>query len=143
MCGWPVPEDLHTVSWKGTVALTRKRRSVADHRVFVIGDAASYVEPFTGEGIAWALESAACLAPLVVKGARCWDPSLIWHWQHIYRRTVGRRQRPTRYVAAVLRNAPAAMAASNLLHAVPGLIRPLMNAVNGGRAREDCYGCDH
>ena len=143
MSGWPVPRDLHEISWKGTVALTRRRKNVAENRLFVIGDAASYVEPFTGEGIAWALESAIKLAPLVVRGARRWDASLIWHWQHIYRRTVVRRQRPTRYVAAILHNAPAAIVAANLLNAVPALIRPLVSAVHGDTTREGNHACHH
>lgn len=43
--------------WKGTPTLTRHRRTVAAGRVLCIGDAAAYVEPFTGEGMTWALES--------------------------------------------------------------------------------------
>jgi flavin-dependent dehydrogenase len=42
------------VAWRGTAALTR-RRGVARGVVACAGDAAGYVEPFTGEGISWAL----------------------------------------------------------------------------------------
>ena len=44
--------------WRGTPPLTRRAPSLAAERVFVLGDAAGYVEPFTGEGMAWALASA-------------------------------------------------------------------------------------
>lgn len=43
----------------GAPALRRKRVCVeAEGRVFVVGDASGYVEPFTGEGMSWALSSA-------------------------------------------------------------------------------------
>jgi flavin-dependent dehydrogenase len=40
--------------WRGTPALTRSG-DVGGERLFRLGDAAGYVEPFTGEGIGWAL----------------------------------------------------------------------------------------
>jgi flavin-dependent dehydrogenase len=41
--------------------------------LFVIGDAAGYVEPFTGEGMAWALAAADGLAPLAARAVGAWD----------------------------------------------------------------------
>ncbi len=44
---------------RGVPELTRTRASVeAGGRVFLVGDACGYVEPFTGEGMSWALEGA-------------------------------------------------------------------------------------
>lgn len=43
--------------WKGTPLLTRTRPRVEGPRILVAGDAASYAEPFTGEGMTWAMES--------------------------------------------------------------------------------------
>jgi 2-polyprenyl-6-methoxyphenol hydroxylase-like FAD-dependent oxidoreductase len=60
--GWPAPPALAEEPWKGTPALTRRARRLAGHRCFVVGDAAGYVEPFTGEGMAWAVMSAAAVA---------------------------------------------------------------------------------
>jgi menaquinone-9 beta-reductase len=57
--------NLEQLTWQGTPALTRKRSGFSAPRLFVIGDAASYAEPFTGEGIAWALLSATAVAPIV------------------------------------------------------------------------------
>ena len=62
--GWPSPPGWATLPWKGTPALTRQSTKVADERLFLVGDAAGYVEPFTGEGMAWAIMSAAGLAPI-------------------------------------------------------------------------------
>ncbi|NRA57686.1 MAG: FAD-dependent monooxygenase [Phycisphaerales bacterium] len=41
-------------AWRGTPALTRSRRA-QDGRILRVGDAAGYVEPFTGEGMSWAM----------------------------------------------------------------------------------------
>ncbi|MCA9289809.1 MAG: FAD-dependent monooxygenase, partial [Phycisphaerales bacterium] len=43
--------------WFGAPPLARRRPCLATSRVLVIGDAAGYVEPFTGEGMAWALDA--------------------------------------------------------------------------------------
>jgi flavin-dependent dehydrogenase len=45
----------------GAPGLTRRRAAIEDDaRVFLIGDAAGYIEPFTGEGMTWAITDA-CL----------------------------------------------------------------------------------
>ena len=54
--GFPAVSAFGEAEWRGTVALTRTTRPVAADRVFLIGDATGYVEPFTGEGMAWALD---------------------------------------------------------------------------------------
>ena len=51
--------DLGVHQYAGVPALRRSRERVeAGGRVFVVGDAAAYLEPFTGEGMSWALSSA-------------------------------------------------------------------------------------
>ncbi|MEX0876742.1 MAG: NAD(P)/FAD-dependent oxidoreductase [Phycisphaerales bacterium] len=48
---------------RGAPALTRARERIeAGGRVFLIGDATGYVEPFTGEGMSWSLEDAVRVA---------------------------------------------------------------------------------
>jgi menaquinone-9 beta-reductase len=63
-CGFPCPEGLEAKSFRGTPALTRRRARVAAEGLFVLGDAAAYIEPFTGEGMAWAMQEALLLVPL-------------------------------------------------------------------------------
>lgn len=48
---------LQGVKVHGTPLLTRRRSSVASGNVLLAGDAAGYVEPFTGEGMTWALRT--------------------------------------------------------------------------------------
>jgi len=90
-------------SWRGTAPLTR-RRALGAHRLLVVGDAGGYVEPFTGEGIAWALLSANALAALLNEQTmRRWDPHLEWRWQKAHHRLMGSRQRQCRLLSQMLR----------------------------------------
>ena len=66
----PIPPLLNDADWHGTGRLTQHRRQVVSERSFFIGDAAGYVEPFTGEGIAWALASGRAVAPIVLEFVR-------------------------------------------------------------------------
>ncbi len=101
--GWPAPAGFQDLSWRGTPPLTRQAQTVGADRLFVIGDAAGYVEPFTGEGMAWALASGIAVAPLAAAGAKQWRPQLIRQWAALHRRVVTRRQTVCRTAAAVLR----------------------------------------
>lgn len=89
--------------WIGTPPLSRRTRPLADDRVFLVGDAAGYVEPFTGEGMGWALASAMALKPIVVQAAECWNPQLTTQWESTYERIAGRRQGICRVLAAILK----------------------------------------
>lgn len=51
--------------WKGTPLLTRWVAGPRRQGVFRIGDAAGYVEPFTGEGMGWAMGAALAVVPFV------------------------------------------------------------------------------
>ena len=68
--------------WHGTPPLTSRPGRVAAERLFVIGDASGYVEPFSGEGMATALETALAVAPLADRSsARSGSPSLVDRWE--------------------------------------------------------------
>jgi flavin-dependent dehydrogenase len=97
------PAGLATATLRGTPPLTSHPRTVASERVFLIGDAAGYVEPFTGEGMAAALESAVAVTPLVAKATRAWSPQLATAWQTVHRDAVRNRQRTCEMLAWILR----------------------------------------
>lgn len=62
--GLELDHDLHLSTTPGAPSLMRRRSSVeAEGRIFVLGDAAGYVEPFTGEGMTWAIRSALDVVP--------------------------------------------------------------------------------
>ena len=128
--GWPVVPGLAELPWKGTPALTRRPVAVAGPRWFAVGDAAGYVEPFTGEGMAWAVASAAAVAPLAARAAAGWDDRFAREWQTAHARLVGRRQRACRLVARGLRSPVLTGLAVRVLAAVPILARPAVAALN-------------
>ena len=128
--GWPLPSDMLNSRWRGTPALTRQARRVAGERVFVLGDAAGYVEPFTGEGMAWALAAGVAVAPLVIHAASSWQPDLESAWTAAYRRVVSRRQTACRATAAILRYPLLAGAVVAVLSRVPALAAPFVRHLN-------------
>lgn len=78
--GHPLQGACADLSWMGTGPLTHQLHPAADHRLFVVGDALRYVEPFTGEGMAWALQGAERLAPLLRRALAAWRPEFIAEW---------------------------------------------------------------
>jgi flavin-dependent dehydrogenase len=96
--------DLKDVRWKGTAPLTRHRTKLGSERLLILGDAAGYVEPFTGEGIAWSLTSGQSVAPLARAAIEKWDPGMVRTWQRTYHRVLGRRQRTCRVLSRALRH---------------------------------------
>ncbi len=128
--GWPCPVGVLECAWRGTPWLTRRRKHLGAQRLFLIGDAASYVEPFTGEGIAWALASGAAVAPLAARAARRWDPSFAAQWTAAYARLIQRRQRACRLVSGVLRRTNVTAGIISLLSRMPRLAAPFVRAVN-------------
>ncbi len=128
--GLPLAPLLRSLRWRGTPPLTFRRRGLAREHLFVLGDAGGYVEPFTGEGMAWALAGALALAPLVDAAVKGWDPHLGRRWERTYRRVVGRRQHLCRLVAATLRRPALTAAVITLLRAAPPLAGPAVAAIN-------------
>lgn len=127
-CGAPLPADLDSIAWKGTLPLTRRRTQVAAQRIFVIGDSASYVEPFTGEGIAWALQSACAVVPVVLQAVSLWQPKLIFRWQREYKKLIEQRQSKTKLVTELLRHSEISVAAATIL-SLPFATRMLANVI--------------
>lgn len=130
---WPLPDELETLSWKGTPLLSRRPRRVAVERMLAIGDAAGYVEPFTGEGMAWALAGAVAVAPLLARG---WSPSLMEEWPRVHSRTVRRRQGTAWIAAMTLRYPQLVRLLVGALSVLPGLAAPVvgrLNATNSSR----------
>jgi 2-polyprenyl-6-methoxyphenol hydroxylase-like FAD-dependent oxidoreductase len=134
--GWPQPDGLAFRGWRGTPLLTRRAERLGAERVFAIGDAAGYVEPFTGEGMAWALASAVAVAPLAAAAVRQWELSLIDRWTRSHRRLVGRRQLTCRAAAVVLQRPRLTRLAIGLVKFSPAVAQPIIAMLNAPAARE-------
>jgi menaquinone-9 beta-reductase len=128
--GFPAVPALGTAFWQGTVSLTRRTTRLAGERLFLLGDAAGYIEPFTGEGMAWALASAQAIEPLVLKGIDRWEPSLQQAWPALHGRLVGRRQRLCRTLAVMLRHPRLATVTFELIYRIPPLSSLIVRHVN-------------
>ncbi|HEV3384064.1 MAG TPA: NAD(P)/FAD-dependent oxidoreductase [Gemmata sp.] len=127
---WPLPVRLAELSWKGTPALTRKPAHIAAYRLFAVGDAAGYIEPFTGEGMAWAIISARLVAPIAVRAIDNWNEGQAEEWEALHRRVLGPRQRRCKVVARVLRSPLLRQLAVRSLSLFPYLARPVIASLN-------------
>jgi flavin-dependent dehydrogenase len=125
--GFAAVPGLAAATWRGTAALTRRATCCAAERLFVVGDAAGYVEPFTGEGMAWALASALALAPLAARAALRWQPSQADAWTALYGRVVARRRLACRGAAFVLRHPLLVGTLIRLLAHLPALAAPFLH----------------
>ncbi|MDA8377758.1 MAG: FAD-dependent oxidoreductase [Planctomycetia bacterium] len=132
MCeaGMPVPLGLDKCRWYGAPALTCRRKIIAAPRLFVIGDAAGYVEPFSGEGMAWALASGLGILSLVDQVPDVWRPDLEEQWQRRHHDLVVARQRTCRAVTMLLRHQGLLRMAIRALRLSPALAVPFLWKIN-------------
>jgi flavin-dependent dehydrogenase len=117
---------LDEVEWMGTIPLTRHLSHPAARGIFVIGDAAGYVEPFTGEGMAWAFAGAEAVVPFVKRATVSHERRLEREWLRAYAGGIHREQRWCRVVARVLRMPAIVTPLVLLLRRHPGLARPIL-----------------
>lgn len=128
--GLDLPVDVEELTWRGTARLTRSTAPVASTRILVLGDAAGYVEPFTGEGMGWGLSSAADCVRLVLRGIENWSDDIENNWKHYHRRRVGARQRWCRRSAYLLRKPMVLRSAMRLVNICPWLASPVIRHLN-------------
>lgn len=127
---FPIPNGILDVHWSGTLPITRKTRPVAANRIFLAGDAAGYVEPFTGQGMAIAFQSAAKLVS-VLKNAKKADLIQIEReWSNIYQREIANRHWPAQLISQLSRNPIVTSLAFGLVSCVPGASKGLIKAIN-------------
>jgi menaquinone-9 beta-reductase len=125
----PVP-DLSERVWQATPALTRRPDRIAGDRWFAVGDAAGYVEPFTGEGMAWAMAGAVRVAEIASRGVTNWSDRLIDEWSRSHARIVGRRQWSCRMLSRILRSPRACRWLVSSLAFAPLIAKPIVRILN-------------
>jgi flavin-dependent dehydrogenase len=118
-CGRQLRDRLPRV-WRGTPALTRRRAWIGRGRVICVGDAAGYVEPFTGEGMSWAIEGAVAAASAAPRIISLGDSG---EWDQALASVIGTHQRRCRHVATMLRFPRATMCALRAASRIPALRR--------------------
>jgi 2-polyprenyl-6-methoxyphenol hydroxylase-like FAD-dependent oxidoreductase len=125
-CGLRPLGGIPTTEWRGTPLLTRSSDDVGAERLFRLGDAAGYIEPFTGEGMCWALGAATAVTPLALAAATAWDAALLESWRDYQRTTMRRARRLCRIVAPALRRPWLVDGIVATLSVLPGLAAPIV-----------------
>jgi flavin-dependent dehydrogenase len=128
--GISFPSDLMNSHWRGTPPLTSRPKHVAAERVLLIGDSGGYIEPFTGEGMAFALEAATAIAPLAAEAVQSWRPAIAESWEMLHREMVRDRQRTCQQLAWILRRPWAAFLTVGICRVLPGIAERLIDSTN-------------
>ncbi len=129
--GLPVPENWSRTEWTGTPQLTRESERWAARRLFLVGDAASYVEPFTGEGMSWALAGAVAVTQIAQQAIEHWSDDLIDQWHKAWRKKVRQHQLTCRGLAWLLRRPSMAEKVLYMAQYMPWMVRIIMRRVSG------------
>ena len=128
--GLPASDAVAAANWRGTAKLTQSRATVYGDRLFVVGDAAGYVEPFTGEGMAWAIASGIAVAPLALQSLKVGTTETGPTWAKSRTRLLGGRMWKCRLISQLLRRPKLVKAAAWGLSHAPGLSRPFIRSLN-------------
>ncbi len=135
--GYPAPPEIREAEWRGTPPLTRRVRPLAGHRFLVLGDAAGSLEPFTGEGMAWAMTAGLGAAALADAHLEEWGPGVARAWSNWHWRTLARQQRCCRTIAIGLRHPWLIDAGLAALRRLPGLANPVLHHLNAPLAQRE------
>jgi flavin-dependent dehydrogenase len=123
--------DLSILEWHGTPPVTKRRKKLSAQRLCVVGDAASYAEPFTGEGMAWALFSGLTVVPILQKilttnggNSDCSE------WDAVHKSLIVPRQRLSMVMAHFLRRPRLVELMAKVIKIAPQLASPLIRIIN-------------
>ena len=128
--GYSVIPSLSEAHWRGTPRLTRCASRLSSHRFLVLGDAAGYVEPFTGEGMTCALSTGRAAACLVHESLDNFSQETELAWAKRYRQLTWSSQWRCRAIAVGLRRPLLVGMATRALGWMPGLVSPIMRQLN-------------
>lgn len=104
--------------------LAYRAQRLAGRRVALVGDAACFVDPFTGQGVYLALRCARIAAECIIRGD-------LHAYHYRARREIAVRERAARRVTEIIRSPLAARASAALMRVNPWMLRPLIRAVTG------------
>jgi menaquinone-9 beta-reductase len=108
---------------------------VAAPRLLRIGDAMGYVEPFTGEGMGWALASAVAVTPIALRGIERWGDAVEGAWESFRLSEMEGAKRLCRAVSWGIRHPALVDGVLAMLARAPGLAAPFVR--RAGRVPTD------
>jgi flavin-dependent dehydrogenase len=104
LAGVALPQALPEALFKGTLPLTRSASRITGPRLILLGDSTGYIEPFTGEGMAWALSAATSVIPFLQTAVNeSWTRQLESEWVATFRRVIRHEQWICRFLSGTLR----------------------------------------
>ncbi|MFN3190250.1 MAG: NAD(P)/FAD-dependent oxidoreductase [Aureliella sp.] len=130
----PIP-NMTELKWQGTPTLSRKPNRIASGRIFLAGDAAGYVEPFTGEGMSWALASGSAVADYALKAVDDFRASIASDWQREYQDMFRAKKRLCHWLTRGLRSPWLSKTGITALRFFPSLARPVVSRISTPPAR--------
>lgn len=129
-----IDQWIDKVDFQGSPSLTCYASKVAAKRLLLVGDAAGYSEPFTGEGIGWALAGGVLAAQLTYQAIAAGEiEALPGRWQESYTRNLARRHTLSKYVCSSLRYGAIRKLAMTALGMNPRFAAPVLRAIDGTR----------
>ncbi len=118
--------------WRATPPLTRRSTRSASHRILLVGDSLGYVEPFTGEGMSWAMAGAVLLQPLARAAIDSWSDKIPGVWQQKVQSELIRKQWLCRQLSSLLRSPRRARLAASLCQRLPPVRNWALQKVSTG-----------
>jgi flavin-dependent dehydrogenase len=115
--------------FEGTRPLTGSRAAVAGRRVLVVGDSCGYVEPFTGEGMSWAIRGAVGAVSVLPQRIDEWLPEMEAPWAALHAREVAARQAWCWHVRGVVRRPRLAAAWAGLARVAPAIAERIVRRI--------------
>lgn len=104
--------------------LSYRARRLAGRRVLLAGDAACFIDPFTGQGVYLALRCGQI-------AAQCIATDSLELYEPLARREISQRERAATRVRAIIRSRLLARTGAVLMRRAPWMFQPLVNAVAG------------
>jgi menaquinone-9 beta-reductase len=153
--------DLPAQSWHSVYPILRPANEAGRNRTWLAGDAARMLEPFTGEGVYYALATGEAAALAMLKAMDRDDPAFgLSVYQEQRRRIYGTRIRVNSFISWCARNPRRLVRIVKLMRYCPGLITTLFDQLYGqsfpgelppGKLESkkltkrfrDVYGCRH
>ena len=107
----------------------RRSRRPGYRRLLAVGDAAGYVEPFTGEGMAWAIQSGIAAADCLADPHTATDSGAAWSVR--YAQLMRRRQWLCRFLSGALASPARSWWLLRVASAAPWTVRYAVRRLNG------------
>jgi flavin-dependent dehydrogenase len=115
---------------RGSGPMPWRPQAIANGRVALVGDAAGYLEPITGEGMHWAMEAAAALAETVTgRPAGTWNDRMARAYSAGWRARLAGGQRTCAWLGWLLRHQTMCRAAFAIMNRDQGLAQRLADRV--------------